>query len=221
MSATQACDYQEVVREICDLAWERLSAEEVESVGFVYYYFSIQFRESLEAACRLYPEDEKLQHLRREECATDNLSPWPGVAKPHEKMNHDEFMRRSLLLSSKGEHARAEFARLGERYLSCTRSMSEEAQARSIASYEDGGLECVFTAFLRARHWDGEMLQAFRHFLTEHIRFDSDAEDGHGALSRHIVPDDRILPLWTAFRDLLVDAVPSLRASEQELAVAK
>jgi len=29
-------------------------------------------------------------------------------------------------------------------------------------------------------------------------------------LSRHLPVDDRILPLWTAFRDLLATAVPKL-----------
>jgi hypothetical protein len=51
-------------------------------------------RENLEIARRLYPNDTKLQQLEREECNTDNLSHWPGVASAAEKMNHDEFMRR-------------------------------------------------------------------------------------------------------------------------------
>jgi hypothetical protein len=68
----------------------------------------------------------------------------------------------------------------------------------------------VFRAFLQARHWDGPLLQAFRHFLTEHIRFDSDPGQGHGALCRHLTPNDSVLPLWTAFRDILVEAAPGL-----------
>jgi hypothetical protein len=38
----------------------------------------------------------KLDHGERD---TDNLSPWPGVAKAGEKMNRDEFMRRTLELA--------------------------------------------------------------------------------------------------------------------------
>ena len=56
----------------------------------------------------------------------------------------------------------------------------------------------------------GQLLQAFKHFLTEHIRFDSDPEQGHGALCRHLTPNDRILPLWTAFKEILVEAAPGL-----------
>jgi hypothetical protein len=80
----------------------------------------------------------------------------------------------------------------------------------SIASYEDGGLERVFGAILRADSWDGPVLQGFKHFLTEHIRFDSDAERGHGALSRHLGLDDKILPLWRAFEYLLTESAPNL-----------
>jgi hypothetical protein len=73
--------------------------------------------------------------------------------------------------------------------------MDLETRALSIASYEDGGLEKVFTSFLRAERWNGPLLQAFKHFVAEHVRFDSDPDQGHGALSRHLKPDDRILPL--------------------------
>jgi hypothetical protein len=73
--------------------------------------------------------------------------------------------------------------------------MDLETWALSIASYEDGGLEKVFTSFLRAERWNGPLLQAFKHFVAEHVSFDSDPDQGHGALSRHLKPDDRILPL--------------------------
>jgi hypothetical protein len=85
------------------------------------------------------------------------------------------------------------------------------AKAMSIASYEDGGLEAVFRAILRAPNWNSPLLQAFRHFLKEHIRFDSDPEQGHGALSRHMDPDDRVLPFWNSFLQLLVASAPQLR----------
>ena len=65
----------------------------------------------------------------------------------------------------------------------------------SIASYENGGLEAVFTAFIRAKDWDTPLLQGFRHFLVKHIEFDSDPMEGHGALCRALVPDDRKNPV--------------------------
>ena len=81
----------------------------------------------------------------------------------------------------------------------------------ALATYEDGGLERVFRAILTAQHWTGPLQQAFKHFLTEHIRFDSDPDQGHGALCRHLTPDDRVLPLWTAFKQILIEAVPRLK----------
>lgn len=202
--------YQLVVDEIRRLKWDGLSADELRSVAWAYYYFSIQFRESLESACDLLPEDPKLQLLHREECATANLSPWPGVADEGEKMNHDEFMRRTLGLSPIDPAAQLRVEALGGVYLASTRRLSPEIRALSIASYEDGGLETVFKAMLRSPSWDGALLLAFRHFLVEHIRFDSDPDQGHGSLSRHLAPDETVVPAWEAFRDILVGAVPKL-----------
>ena len=85
-----------------------------------------------------------------------------------------------------------------------------KSRALALASYEDGGLERVFRAILRARNWNDPLLQAFKHFLDEHIRFDSDPEEGHGALCRHLKPDDRVCPLWTDSRQILIEAAPRL-----------
>ena len=202
--------YKSVVDDIGAMNWAALSAQDLVDCAWAYYYFSIQFRESLEVACHLHPTDENLAQLRREECGTANLSPWPGVAEPGERMNHDEFMRRTILLSPIDPERRARLERLGQAYLASVRGADDRTKALAIASYEDGGLEQVFTAFLTAAPWDGPVLGAFKHFLTEHIRFDSDPDQGHGALSRHLAPDDRVLPLWSAFHDLLAHAVPKL-----------
>jgi hypothetical protein len=202
--------YQAVIADICNLGWSSLSSEEMVSATWAYYYFSIQFRESLRAARSLYPNDDKLMQLEREECDTDNLAPWPGVAAPGEKMNHDEFMRRTLDLYAVEPDRARELDALGQAYLSTTRAVDIKGQAASIASYEDGGLENVFKAILGYSRWDNPMLQAFQHFLSEHIRFDSDPDQGHGALSRHITVDDTVLPLWQAFKDVLVRSVPNL-----------
>jgi hypothetical protein len=203
--------FEQIVGEICALDWSGLSAAELTDAAWAYYHFSIQFRESLEAALHLHPSDTNLLHLAAEECDTANLSPWPGVAQPGEAMNHDEFMRRTLALEPLDVGRRARLEAAGERYLAATRALDIDVQARSIASYEDGGLEQVFHAMLRAPDWNTRLLGAFRHFLTEHIRFDSDPDAGHGALARHLQPDDRVLPLWIAFRDLFVACAPGLK----------
>jgi hypothetical protein len=208
-SAAEDHLFSGVIDEICQMPWETLSSDELMQTAKAYYYFSIQFRENLEIACRLRPQDQQLKSLRRGECNTDNLSPYPSICTAGEKLNHDEFMRRLLLLQP---YPRDDYLTLvGEAYLARTRKLDNETRAISIASYEDTGLSRVFRAILRATDWRGEGSSAFKFFLERHIYFDSDEGEQHGALSRHLIPNDRILPLWQAFRDLFADAAPKLR----------
>ncbi len=211
-------EFEAAIAEIGELGWRRLTEKHCVEVAWAYYFFSVQFRENLEIARRLYPDDDKLQDLERAECDTDNLSPWPGVAQVGERMDHDEFMRRTLALAPVSETRQRFFTELGQRYLRQMRSTELVTRAMSIASYEDGGLETVFRAMLGMPEWPNPVLGAFRHFLSEHIRFDSDPTEGHGALARHLRPDDRIKPLWDAFRDLLVAFAPDLQPSEAMMA---
>jgi hypothetical protein len=205
--------YEHVINDICNFNWINLTQEDLINVAWVYYYFSVQFRENLEVARNLYPDDDRLRQLDQGERDTDNLSPWPGVAAIGERMNHDEFMRRTLTLTTISESRRRDLAALGQAYLTEIRAMDDDSRASAIASYEDGGLERVFRAILKAPHWSNPLLQAFRHFLAEHIRFDSDPEQGHGALCRHLTPDDRVHALWAEFRQMLVRAAPRLTGS--------
>jgi hypothetical protein len=205
--------YKRVIDDICDLDWGKLTEEDLIGVAWVYYYFSIQFRESLEIACHLYPADQQLQELDRGERNTDNLSPWPGVASVGERMHHDEFMRRTLGLSKISRRRQRNLESIGEAYLSMVRATDRKVRALALASYEDGGLESVFRAILTAPKWNEPLLLAFKHFLVEHIKFDSDPEQGHGALCRHLPPDDRVSPLWEEFRKMLVKAATRLARS--------
>jgi hypothetical protein len=125
-------------------------------------------------------------------------------------MNHDEFMRRTLLLTPIDESRMRHLKSIGGAYLATARGTDLFIRATSLASYEDGGLEKVFRAMLTAPDWDDPLLQAFRHFLIEHIKFDSDPDHGHGAICRHLAPDDAIMPLWSAFREMLTAAAPRL-----------
>jgi hypothetical protein len=206
--------FEHVIDDICDLNWVSLGSEDLINVAWAYYYFSTQFRESLEIARNLYPDDDCLRQLDRGERDTDNLSPWPGVAAIGERMNHDEFMRRTLDLTTIPESRRRSLAAIGQSYLNRVRAIDDNVRASALASYEDGGLERVFRAILTAPHWNDRLLQAFKHFLVEHIRFDSDP-NGHGALCRHLTPDDRISPLWSEFWQMLVKAAPRLIDKER------
>jgi hypothetical protein len=212
MDTTERLQYHKIIDEICQLDWKALTSQDMIHVAWAYYYFSIQFRENLKTARALYPYDENLKDLEREECETDNLSPWPGVADVGESMNHDEYMRRVLGMHPIDPFQSRYLNAAGERYLEAVRELDDVSRALSIASYEDGGLEKVFRTILEFCHWDNAALRAFQHFLSEHVRFDSDPDHGHGALSRHLKPDDRVVPLWQAFKDILVTCVPSLAA---------
>jgi hypothetical protein len=203
--------YHKVVDEITRLNWAVLTRDELMAASCAYYYFSVQFCESVVIACALYPSDEKLLQLRDGELDTDNLSPYPLIAKEGEKLNHDEFMRRILALSSLDQATKAKVADLGRAYLEEVHRVDPLTRAMSLASYEDGGLERIFKAILLARDWNEPSLGAFHHFLVEHIRLDSGSDANHGSLCRHLTPDDRILPLWNAFRNILVEAAPRLR----------
>ena len=92
--------FERVIDDICNLKWSLLSREDLINVAWIYYFFSVQFRENLEIARSLYPNDEQLIELDHGERNTDNLSPFLGVATVGEKMNHDEFMRRTLKLTT-------------------------------------------------------------------------------------------------------------------------
>jgi hypothetical protein len=201
--------YKTVIEEICGFDWAALDQTQLSAVAWAYYYFSVQFRENLQVAVSLYP-DPQLQRLAAEECATDNLSPWTGVAGPGEKLDHDEFMRRVLRLSPFDRRLQAVIDAAGQHYLSKARQVDDQTRAMSIASYESGGLESVFRSILQAEQWGTPLLQGFQHFLVKHVGFDSDPDEGHGSLIRHLNPDDRIRCLWLYFRDLLVTSVPRL-----------
>jgi hypothetical protein len=210
MQTVSELSYNKVIDEIRNLDWLNLDEDGMVGVAWAYYYVSIQFRENLQVARQLHPEDEKLRDLEREECNTDNLSPWPGVAQAGEKMDHDEFMKRALALANIPEAKRRRFEEAGGRYLDEMRNMDATSRAMSINSYEDGGLEQVFRAMLSSPKSQDPLLCAFRHFLSEHVRFDSDPTQGHGSMVRHLRPDNRIRPVWVAFRNILIEFVPQL-----------
>jgi len=204
--------HERVIDEICGLRWKVLTIDDLTDVARAYYYFSVQFRENLEIACHLYPDDSKIRQLKQEECNTDNLSPWPAVASDGEKVNHDEFVRRLLMLGAVNDMKQRRLDQIGQSYLEKVHKMDFIARASSIAAYEGGGLERVFRAILETQHWNSPLLQAFKHFLIQHIKFDNDPAQGHGALTQQLMVDDKILPLWVAFKVLLVEIVPKLNA---------
>ena len=64
----------------------------------------------------------------------------------------------------------------------------------------------MFRAILTAQRWEGS-LQAFKHFLVERVRFNSDPDQGHGALCRHSHPMTAYASMGQ-FKQMLIQAVP-------------
>src|SRR5271166_5793202 len=133
--------YQRVIDEIGGLNWSALTREELMPACRAYYYFSVQFVGAVGIACKLYPSDRMLMALREGELDTDNLSPYPGIAKEGERMNHDEFMLRTVAMSSLEPAAKERAATLGRTYLTQVRRLAPLTRAMALSSYEDGGLE--------------------------------------------------------------------------------
>ncbi len=210
MHGADNLDYKKVIEDICDLNWRGLTEEDITNVAWVYYYFSVQFCENVGIARGLYPDDKCLEELDLGERNTDNLSPYPGVVEVGERLDHDEFMRRTLELTPIEETRRRRLQAIGTAYLEKVRAINDVSRASSLASYEDGGLEAVFRHFLLARHWDTELLGAFRHFLEGHIQLDSNPDTGHGSLCRHVAPNKHVQELWTAFKNSLIEGAPGL-----------
>ena len=204
--------YEQVIDQICNLNWTNLNDEDIIRVAWAYYHFSVQFRECLEIARKMYPDDERLLQLDHGERDTDNLSPWPGVAKPRRENEPRRIHAQDAELAKIPEIGRIVLSDIGNKYLKTVRAIDPKIKALALATYEDGGLERVFRVMLTAPNWNGPLQQAFKHFLAEHIRFDSDPDQGHGALCRHLTPDNRVLPLWAEFKHMLTEAAPNLKA---------
>ena len=143
--------------DICNLNWKSLTADELVDVAWIYYYFSVQFCENVGIARALNPNDKKLLELDRGERNTDNLSPCPGIVEEGEKIDHDDFMRRTLRLQPIDDTRRRKLQAIGSAYLDKVRAMDAATRATSILSYEGGGLPRVFTAIRTAPHWDGPL----------------------------------------------------------------
>jgi hypothetical protein len=207
---------KKAIADICSLNWQGLTADELIDVAWVYFYFSVQFCENVGIARALYPHDKRLLELDRGERNTNNLSPCAGVVEEGEKVDHDDFMRRTLRLQPIDDTRRRKLQAVGSAYLDKVRAMDAPTRATSLLSYEGGGLPRVFTAMLTAPHWDGPLLYAFKHFLVNHIVLDG-AEHGHGALCSHLQLNGDVLELWLAFKESLTAAVPSLAQTSPEV----
>jgi len=114
---TEARAFEKVIADICDLNWSGLSQDDVTNVAWVYYFFSVQFCENVGIARALYPEDKALEELDRGERDNRQSLSIPGVVVVGERVDHDEFMRRTLQLTPIEESRRRRLEAIGAAYL--------------------------------------------------------------------------------------------------------
>ncbi len=199
------------VCEIAAMNWVALSPDERVDVAWTTYFFSVQCRESLNAALQVHPDHEGLKHYAQAVCQTTNLSPWTGVASPGEAMHHDEFLRRVLTREPVCQERRARLQRLGAAYLVTTRGLNAPVKAMGVLSYLTGGLDAVYRTIQSTAQGEGELMRGFRYFLTEHVRLvHASQAELPSASSAGSNDGDSAGLMWTAFRDLLLQTVPSL-----------
>ena len=77
-----------VIEEICNLNWRGLSLDDLIDVAWSYYYFSVQFRENLEVARQLFPDDDHLHELDRGERVSLVLRGYEARRRHPEQRHH-------------------------------------------------------------------------------------------------------------------------------------
>ena len=102
-------------------------------------------------ARELLPDDEQLEELDRGERDTDNLSPYPGVVVAGERVNHDEFMRRALLLTPIDDIRRSRLEEIGAAYLSKSAPLTIGQRRRASRAMRTAGLRRCSGACCRPR----------------------------------------------------------------------
>lgn len=167
--------YKQIVRVIAGLKWENLSTAELQGLMVLSAFAAREFAESLRIALEIYPESSNFQEMARGEINTDNLM-FGGYSQ---NGDHADFLWH--FVDKHGfVNLYPEVKKAGEIYLSQVRTLSNEVRAMSVVSRERE-LPGIFRRVLEAKDWSAPGLDAFRYYLTEHIRLDS-MEGGHGDL---------------------------------------
>lgn len=211
MGLSECFQANSAINRVCDIGWETLNEQQMTSAVWMFYFRSVQFRENLEAAIRLHPDNQNLRTLTEEELHTNNLSPYNGIAAEGEYLDHDTFLKRIIETHPIPPEKRQYLENLGKEYLDSMTKMPDEIKAMCLVSSEDGGSSKIYTNILTSPQncWKSNGMQAFRHFLQKHVEFDStEGEDtGHGMLVRKLGIDDRVAPMLDKFADCLEDAI--------------
>lgn len=196
--------YKEVVEEIKNLEWEKLSAKELQDLMYLSYVAAIEFAEAVRIALGLYPENKKIQEMASGELETDNLKS-DGNIEYDEIGDHWKFLE--YFIKKYGIHPSEEVLQHTNKYLEVCRRLSDHTRAMSIFSREQE-LHSIFKEILKARDWSADGLREYQYYLERHIKLDTE-EGGHGELTEEMLIDDSVEAFYKA-RLELYKAIPKL-----------
>lgn len=198
-----ARDYKQIVEEIKNLAWEKLSAKELQELMYLGAVAAVEFAEALRVALTLYPKDSNLLAMAAGELETDNL-----VLEDYSaRADHLEFLKHFLKKYNLEQAVSPETVIAGATYISECRKLSAETRAMSVFSREEE-LSNIFNKILQAPDWDAPGLEAYKYFLERHIHIDTD-EGGHHDMVKKFPIDNSIAQFYSARLDLY-KSIPTL-----------
>jgi len=187
--------YDATVDKIKGLAWEHLSANELQKVMILSAFAALEFAESLQIALELFPNNASLEEMKNGELETDNLQ-YGGYSR---KANHAAFLWHFIEvydIARKHEDAQQS----GEAYTRKIRSFSRELRAMSIFSREKE-LPGIFSQILKAKDWSLPGLPEFNYYMRRHIELDSEP-GGHADLVSEFEVTDEVIAFYEARLDL-------------------
>jgi hypothetical protein len=188
--------YNQVVEQIRNLAWDKISAVELQWLMLLSGFAAGEFAESLRIALKLHPESPEFREMATGELQTTNLQ----FAGYNAVGDHADFIWNFISKAGIDKSCPAEVISAGEIYLEKISKMSPEVRAMSIVSRENE-LSGIFAEVLKAKDWSAEGLGAFRYYLERHIALDS-AEGGHADLLSGFVVNDDVAEFYQARLDL-------------------
>lgn len=194
--------YHDIIEEIVHLSWNKLNAKDLQRLMYASEALSREMAEAVRCGLQLHPEDRFLQEMAKGEIGTSNIS----FQDFRRKADHSEFLLHFL---NKSEFRPDEaLKKETQNYLDLCRDFSAEVRLMTVVSREKE-LPPVFAAILDAQDWEAPGLDAYKYFLTEHVRLDSE-EAGHHELIKHIPTDERIEGFYQYRLDLFRKLFPVL-----------
>ena len=191
--------------------WRRLSIGELIDVAWAYYFFSIQFRENLLIARELLPDDAQLEQLGSRRKGYGQFISLSRGCRRRGASGSRRVHAESVVADADRRASAAIASRRSARLISAKSAPLTVGQGpRASRAMRTGVLRKCSGACCRPRIGRIPCSQGFKHFLEKHIEFDSDVENGHGGLCRHLPPNEGVRELWTAFKESLIQVAPAL-----------